>query len=148
MSREKGGTGSGYRYTVDQDLRIPERGVQIMSTESYHPIPDSPVKKIYEAVRQIPYGHVATYGQIAEEAGSRKMARAVGNALHRNPDPVNIPCFRVVNAKGELAAKFAFGGIAEQAKLLMAEGIEVIDGKVDLKKYGWKNGDKRDKHDM
>ena len=68
-------------------------------------------------------------------AGDRKMARAVGNALHRNPDPGSIPCYRVVNAKGELAEAFAFGGAGAQAKLLEAEDVEVIDGKVDLKKY-------------
>ena len=66
------------------------------------------------------------------------MARAVGNALHRNPDPENIPCFRIVNSKGELSGEFAFGGAGAQARLLEAEGIEVIDGKVDLKKYQFK----------
>jgi len=60
----------------------------------------------------------------------------VGNALHKNPDPENIPCFRVVNAKGELSGEFAFGGVGAQAKLLEEEGVEVIDGRVDLKKYG------------
>ena len=64
------------------------------------------------------------------------MSRAVGNALHKNPDPENIPCFRVVNSKGELAPEFAFGGMGEQRKLLEAEGIEVKDNKVDLSKYG------------
>ena len=64
------------------------------------------------------------------------MARAVGNALHRNPDPDNIPCYRVVNARGELSGEFAFGGAGAQAKLLEADGIEVINGKVDLTKYG------------
>ena len=53
-------------------------------------------------MKKIPKGHVATYGRIAEMAGEPKMARAVGNALHKNPDPENIPCFRVVNSKGEL----------------------------------------------
>ena len=73
--------------------------------------------------------------QVAEAAGDRKMARAVGNALHKNPDPAGIPCFRVVNSKGELAGEFSFGGAGQQAKLLRAEGIEVIDGVVDLSKY-------------
>ena len=95
-----------------------------------------PSKRIYEAVRKIPRGKVATYGQVAELAGDKKMARAVGNALHKNPDPDTIPCYRVVNAKGELAGKFAFGGADVQAKLVEADGIEVIDDKVDLKKYG------------
>lgn len=97
--------------------------------------PDSPTKRIYEAVKQVPYGRVATYAQIAEMAGDRKMARAVGNALHKNPDPDGIPCYRVVNSKGELAGKFAFGGARKQAELLEAEGIEVIGGKVDLNRF-------------
>ena len=101
-------------------------------------ISESPSKRIYEAVRKIPRGCVATYSQVAEEAGNRRMARAAGNALHRNPDPDNIPCFRVVNARGELAGKFAFGGVEAQARLLEAEGVEVTDGRVDLKKYGWR----------
>jgi O-6-methylguanine DNA methyltransferase len=79
---------------------------------------------------------VATYGQVAELAGDKKMARAVGNALHKNPDPDSIPCYRVVNAKGELAGAFAFGGAEVQAKLLEADGIAVVGGKVDLEKYG------------
>ncbi len=52
--------------------------------------------------------------------------------------PDSIPCFRVVNAKGELAGEFAFGGAGVQARLLQAEGIEVMSGKVDLEKYQWK----------
>ena len=95
-------------------------------------------EKVYEVVRQIPEGKVATYGQLARLAGSPGAARAVGNALHKNPDPDYIPCFRVVNAKGELAGEFAFGGARAQAKLLEAEGIKVIDGKVDLSKYQWR----------
>ena len=95
-------------------------------------------ERIYEAVKKIPYGHVATYSQVAGIAGDRKMARAVGNALHKNPDPGSIPCFRVVNAKGELAGEFAFGGLEAQARLLEAEGVEITDGRVDLKRYQWK----------
>ena len=71
-----------------------------MITESYDLITDSPTKRIYEAVKRIPKGHVATYGQVAAMAGNPKMSRAVGNALHKNPDPETIPCFRVVNSKG------------------------------------------------
>ena len=78
---------------------------------------------------------MATYGQVAELAGNKRMSRAVGNALHKNKDPENIPCYRVVNAKGGLSGAFAFGGENEQARRLMADGIEVVDGKVDLGKY-------------
>ena len=124
--------------TIILDGTIPDRDIKIMIAESYDLISDSPSRRIYEAVKKIPKGKVATYGQVAELAGDKKMARAVGNALHRNPDPENIPCFRVVNAKGELAGEFAFGGAGAQAKLLMAEGVEVTDGRVDLEKYGWR----------
>ena len=124
--------------TIILDGSVPDKDVRLMIAESYDLISDSPSKRIYEAVKKIPYGHVATYSQVAELAGDRKMARAVGNALHKNPDPDNIPCFRVVNAKGELAGEFAFGGPGAQARLLEAEGISVIDGKVDLEKYRWK----------
>ena len=79
---------------------------------------------------------MATYGQVAAMAGNPKMSRAVGNALHKNPDPENIPCFRVVKAKGELAGAFAFGGEGNQAKLLEEDGVVVTDGKVDLDVYG------------
>ena len=124
--------------TIILDGSIPDKDVKMMIAESYDLISNNPSKRIYEAVKRIPYGCVATYAQVAEEAGARKMARAVGNALHKNPDPEHIPCFRVVNSKGELAGEFAFGGAGAQAKLLEAEGVEVIDGKVDLKKYQWK----------
>lgn len=124
--------------TIILDGTVPDKDVKMMIAESYDLISDSPSKRIYEAVKKIPYGHVATYGQVAALAGDRKMARAVGNALHKNPDPEHIPCYRVVNAKGELAGAFAFGGAGVQAGLLEAEGIEVKNGKVDLDRYQWK----------
>ena len=122
--------------TIILDGNVPDEDVKRMIAESYDIITDSPTKRIYEAVKKIPKGHVATYGRIAEMAGEPKMARAVGNALHKNPDPENIPCFRVVNSKGELSGAFAFGGKNEQAKRLMEDGVEVVEGKVDLEKYG------------
>ena len=122
--------------TIILDGNVPDEDVKRMIAESYDIITDSPTKRIYEAVKKIHKGHVATYGRIAEMAGEPKMARAVGNALHKNPDPENIPCFRVVNSKGELSGAFAFGGENEQAKRLMEDGVEVVEGKVDLEKYG------------
>lgn len=115
---------------------FPDTGKKRIIAERYDSITESPTKRIYEAVKKIPKGHVATYGQIAELAGDKKMARAVGNALHKNPNADEIPCFRVVNAKGELAGAFAFGGAGAQEKLLREDGIEVIDGRVDLQRYG------------
>lgn len=123
--------------TVILDGSIPDDVIKDMIELSYNLIQSSPTKRIYEAVKRIPKGFVATYGRVAEMAGDKKMARAVGNALHKNPDPENIPCYRVVNSKGECSGSFAFGGPDAQAKLLQADGIEVVNGKVELKKYGF-----------
>ena len=97
----------------------------------------STFNRIYDVVKQIPYGKVATYGQVAALAGNKRWARVVGYALHGNPDPENIPCYRVVNRFGEVSKAFAFGGENRQIELLEAEGIEFVDGKVDLNKYQW-----------
>ena len=81
--------------------------------------------KIYEQVKKIPYGRVATYGQIALLAGNPRWSRVVGYALHVNPDPENVRCYRVVNRFGEVSKAFAFGGENEQIRLLKSEGVEV-----------------------
>ena len=94
-------------------------------------------ERIYEVVKRIPYGRVATYGQVAAIAGNPRWARVVGYALHANPDPAHIPCFRVVNRNGEVSKAFVFGGENAQIRLLQAEGVEVTDGRVDLSKYQW-----------
>ncbi len=90
---------------------------------------------IYSVVSNIPRGKVATYGQIAKQIGMPRASRVVGYALHVNPKPIVIPCHRVVNRFGKLASGFAFGGEDAQKKLLMLEGVEVVDNKVDLNKY-------------
>ena len=93
---------------------------------------------IYEVVRQIPPGKVATYGQIACMAGNPRWSRVVGYALHVNPDPEHIPCFRVVNRKGEVSSAFAFGGGNRQRELLAAEGVPFLpDGRVHLSRCCW-----------
>lgn len=94
---------------------------------------------IYDQVRRIPRGKVATYGQIAALVGDPKLARVVGYALHVNPEPGVIPCHRVVNREGRLSPAFAFGGINMQEKLLEDEGVQVENGHVDLGKYRWKS---------
>ncbi len=94
-------------------------------------------EKIYEIVKRIPKGKVATYGQVATLAGNANLARTVGNALHANPDNSTIPCHRVVNRKGEVAEYYAFGGPEAQRKLLEFEGVTFEEnGKIDLEKYG------------
>ena len=93
-------------------------------------------EKVYAAVRKIPRGRVATYAQVAAMVGNPRCCRAVGNALHRNPYFGDVPCHRVVNAKGRLPEKFVFGGDGVQAEMLRAEGVEAVGGMVDLEKYG------------
>lgn len=100
-------------------------------------------EKIYAQVKRIPRGRVATYGQIALYAGNPRWARVVGYALHANPDPDEIPCFRVVNRNGRVSNAFAFGGENMQIMLLRADGIEVSDdGYVELDKYLWDGEDR------
>ncbi len=94
-------------------------------------------EKIYEVVKGIPKGKVMTYGQVALLAGNPRWARVVGYALHNNPSPETIPCHRVVNREGRVAAAFVFGGGNVQRELLEKEGIIFgTDGRIDLKKYG------------
>ena len=94
--------------------------------------------KVYDAVKRIPAGRVATYGQIAAMCGSPRASRIVGGALHRNPEPIITPCHRVVNRFGGLAPAFAFGGQQVQKELLEAEGVAVRDDfTVDLERYLW-----------
>ena len=95
-------------------------------------------EKIYEVVRRIPKGKVATYGQIAAMAGNPHWSQVVGYALHVNPDPSTIPCHRVVNRFGEVSPAFAFGGGNRQIELLQSEGVSFLpDGKVDMKNHLW-----------
>lgn len=95
-------------------------------------------QRIYDVVRQIPLGRVATYGQVARLAGSPRAARAVGWALHRNPKPGVIPCHRVVMRDGSLAPGFAFGGPDEQRHLLEGEDVPFLaDGRVDVEACRW-----------
>lgn len=93
---------------------------------------------VYDIVCSIPCGRVATYGQVARMAGNPRASRAVGYALHVNPQPGVIPCHRVVNREGRLAPAFAFGGTDAQRVLLEKEGVRVReDGHVDIKEYLW-----------
>lgn len=85
-------------------------------------------ERVYAVVRRIPRGCVATYGQVAELAGSPRASRAVGAALHRNPLPGVVPCHRVVFHDGALAPGFAFGGARRQRELLEAEGVGFLGG--------------------
>lgn len=95
-------------------------------------------QRVYEIVKQIPEGKVATYGQVARAMGAPRCSRQVGWALHSNPAFGEIPCHRVVFKDGSLTNGFAFGGRDVQKALLEHDGVEVSeDYKVDLEKFGW-----------
>ena len=90
---------------------------------------------IYDFLATIPAGKVVTYGQIAEHFGNKHYARTVGNILHKNPDGIKYPCYKVVNSQGRLSKHYAFGGLEAQRQRLLADGIPVTDSRVDLKNY-------------
>lgn len=97
--------------------------------------------QVYQLVSSIPYGKVATYGQIAALLGDARGARTVGWALHSNPYPGVVPCHRVVNKEGELSGRFAFGGPERQRLMLEEEGVHFLaDGRVNLEKHLWDPG--------
>ncbi len=78
-----------------------------------------------------------TYKILAHMSGV-KNPRVVGNELHKNPDPQNIPCHRVVDSRGRLAKNFAFGGLNGQKKRLEEEGVTVKNFSVDLSIFLWR----------
>lgn len=94
--------------------------------------------RIYEVVKAIPKGCVASYGQVAALAGHPRSARFVGFALHDNPEPGAIPCHRVVFKDGRICEGFAFGGPHVQRELLQAEGVAFNDEThVDMAQCQW-----------
>lgn len=93
--------------------------------------------RVYQAVRRIPRGRVATYGQVALLAGTPRGARAVGWALRalRGRQAARVPWHRVVGAGGRLSPR-AGGGEARQRARLLAEGVAFRAGRVDLRRHG------------
>ena len=93
---------------------------------------------IWQTVKRIPRGKVATYGQIARMTGLDGQARLVGYALHNIPHGMEIPWHRVINSKGMISLPKLSGGYERQKKLLLKEKIVIRKEKVDLKSFGWK----------
>ncbi len=95
-------------------------------------------KQIYEVVRRIPVGRVATYGQVATLAGLRGHARQVGYALHDLPAGSDVPWHRVINARGEISLRRSSGAHGEQRRRLEEEGIGFgSGGTIELERYRW-----------
>lgn len=95
--------------------------------------------EVYDVVRQVPEGRVATYGQVARLVGRPHSARFVGFAMHDSPGmAAGVPCHRIVFRDGSLAPGFAFGGPGAQREMLEAEGVPfTADGRVDLASCQW-----------
>jgi methylated-DNA-protein-cysteine methyltransferase related protein len=98
-------------------------------------------ERVYAAVRRIPRGRVATYGQIARLAGLGRQARQVGYALHALPWEGLAPWHRVVNARGAISLPPAGGADLTQRMRLEREGVRFdARGRLDLERYGWRPG--------
>ena len=95
-------------------------------------------EKVYEVVRQIPYGRVTTYGAVAMAIGAAKSGRTVGYAMNASHQYKDVPAHRVVNRNGVLTGKHHFPGTYVMQQMLESEGIKVVDDKiVDFEKYLW-----------
>lgn len=94
-------------------------------------------ERIYEIVRQIPYGRVTTYGRVAKIVGGCS-AQMVGFAMSALPEGSNVPWQRVINAQGRISPHGAGFGTAIQAQRLREEGIQFdLEGRIDLTVFGW-----------
>lgn len=97
-------------------------------------------ERIWAAVRRIPKGRVATYGQVAAAAGFAKQPRLAGYALHGLPRGTSVPWHRVINAQGKVSFPPRSAPYREQRRRLEAEGVVFLGGRVKLARYGWKSG--------
>lgn len=99
-------------------------------------MPSSFEGRVWQLAKKIPIGRITTYQEMARTMGQPGAARAVGNALNKNSDPVKVPCHRVVRSNGEIG-DYAKGALAKK-KLLLKEGIRIKNNKVvDLGNYFW-----------
>lgn len=95
-------------------------------------------QRVYQLVRQIPYGKVTTYGALARALGSAQSSRAVGYALNASHGLADVPAHRVVNRVGQLTGKHHFAGSNLMRDLLVSEGVEVIGNQVqNFADYLW-----------
>ena len=95
------------------------------------------MRRIWETIAEIPRGCVANYGQVAEIAGIPRGARQVGYALRHAPDAMNLPWHRVIQASGKSAFAPGSRAFRRQRDRLAVEGVAMLGGRVDMKKYRW-----------
>ena len=95
------------------------------------------LQRIWDTIRDIPRGSVASYGQIADIAGIPRGARQVGYALRQLPDGHDVPWHRVIQASGRIAFDKNSHAFEEQSRRLMREDVAVVAGRIDMRKYRW-----------
>jgi methylated-DNA-protein-cysteine methyltransferase-like protein len=94
-------------------------------------------ERILRTICDIPPGKVASYGQIAEIAGIPRGARQVGYALRHSPSGHSVPWYRVITSSGKIAFESGSRAYREQVKRLKMDGVTVLEGKVDMRRYRW-----------
>ena len=95
------------------------------------------MERIWATICDIPPGSVASYGQIAEIAGVPRGARQVGYALRHLPRDSDVPWFRVIQVSGKIAFPNGSRAFNEQKKRLTREGVVILNGRIDMRKYRW-----------
>jgi len=94
--------------------------------------------RIWQVIALIPSGKVATYGEVARQAGMPGAARRVGMALRGLPAETRIPWHRVINAQGRISLPEGSASRYTQRERLEAEGVVFrINGSIDLRRFGW-----------
>ena len=99
-------------------------------------------RAIYAVVRRIPVGRVATYGQVAREAGLPRRARLVGRVLAALQGESGLPWHRVVNASGRISVRPG-AGASVQRRRLAREGVRFTGERIDLARFAWAPADER-----
>lgn len=109
------------RYMAGERVHFSDIRLDVTGVSPFH-------CSIYEALRRIGWGETTTYGALARQAGDPDAARAVGQAMGRNPVPVIIPCHRVLASGGKAGGFSAFGGAVTKQRLLGLEGVHLDGG--------------------
>ena len=104
------------RYFAGEDVDLSDVPLDLSAEPEFE-------RRVYDALRRVGRGTTTTYGGLAERAGSRGAARAVGRAMARNPVPVIVPCHRVLAAGGAVGGFSAHGGVATKQRMLALERV-------------------------
>jgi methylated-DNA-[protein]-cysteine S-methyltransferase len=109
------------RYLAGETIDFALVALDLTGISAFH-------RMVYDAARRIGWGQTTTYGELARQAGAPRAARAVGQALGRNPVPIVVPCHRILASGGKVGGFSAFGGAAAKERLLALEGVHLGTG--------------------